>query len=77
MIAALVTGVLGCIAWLFFKHGLNASQISEVSQALRVPRAPLYFFFAASCGLSALAALSIAITGPMTDPEDATEEALT
>jgi TRAP-type transport system small permease protein len=77
LIAALVTATLATIAWLFFKHGLNATQIFEVSQALRVPRAPLYFFIAASCGLSALAALSIAITGPMIDPEDAAEEELT
>lgn len=77
LIAVLVTGVLTTIAWLFFRHGLNAGQISEVSQALRVPRAPLYFFMAASCGLSALAALGIAFTGPMIDPEDAGEEELT
>ncbi len=72
--AALVTVVLAVIAWLFVKHGLNATRISEVSQALRVPRAPLYFFIAASCALSALAALAIAFTGPMVDPEDTHEE---
>lgn len=71
---ALVTGVLAVVAWLFIKHGLNATQISEVSQALRVPRAPLYFFMAASCALSALAALAITFTGPMVDPKDTHEE---
>lgn len=74
LISALVTVVLAVIAWLFVKHGLNASQISEVSQALRVPRAPLYFYMALSCALSALAALVIAMTGPMVDPEDTHED---
>ncbi len=60
--------------WLFVKHGLNASRISEVSQALRVPRGPLYFFMALSCALSALAALIVAVTGPMIDPKDTHEE---
>lgn len=74
LVALLVTVVLAVIAWLFVKHGLNASRISEVSQALRVPRAPLYFFMALSCALSALAALIVAVTGPMIDPEDTNEE---
>ncbi len=74
LISLLVTTVLGVIAWLFVKHGLNATRISEVSQALRVPRAPLYFFMALGCALSALAALAIAFTGPMVDPEDTHEE---
>ena len=75
--SVLVTLVLAVIAFLFVKHGLNASRISEVSQALRVPRAPLYFFMALSCALSAAAALIVAITGPMVDPEDThAEEAL-
>ncbi|MDO8881792.1 TRAP transporter small permease [Pseudotabrizicola sp.] len=77
VISVIVVGVLALIAWLFFKHGLNASRISEVSQALRVPRAPLYFFMAFSCALSALAALGIALKGPMADPKDThTEDAL-
>lgn len=74
LIAGLTTAVLALIAWLFVRHGVNASQISEVSQALRVPRAPLYFFMALSCALSALAALAIAVTGPMVDPNDTHEE---
>lgn len=68
--SALVVVVLATIAWLFFKHGLNAFRISEVSQALRAPRGPLYFFMAFSSALSALAALAIAFTGPMIDRED-------
>lgn len=39
-----------------------------------MPRAPLYFFMAVSCALSALAALAIAVTGPMVDPTDTHEE---
>jgi TRAP-type C4-dicarboxylate transport system permease small subunit len=70
----LVTSILAVAAWLFIKHGLNASQIAEVSQALRVPRAPLYFFMAASCGLSAMAAIAITFAGPMVDPTDTHKE---
>lgn len=71
--SALVVVVLAMIAWLFFKHGLNAFRISEVSQALRAPRGPLYFFMAFSSALSALAALAIAFTGPMVDRQDGPE----
>lgn len=74
LISVLVTAVLALVAWLFIKHGLNAARISEVSQALRVPRGPLYFYMASSCALSALAALAIAFTGPMVDPKDTHEE---
>lgn len=74
LIALLVTIAFAVVGWLFVKHGLNASRISEVSQALRIPRAPLYFFMAASCVLSAFAALTVAVTGPMVDPEDTHEE---
>lgn len=74
IISALVTLILALIAWLFIKHGLNAARISEVSQALRVPRGPLYFYMAASCALSALASLAIAFSGPMIDPDDTHEE---
>jgi hypothetical protein len=73
-IALLTAAVFGLVAWLFVKHGLNASKILEVSQALRIPRAPLYFFMALSTGLSALAAVAIALTGPMVDPEDTHKE---
>ncbi|NKX44597.1 TRAP transporter small permease [Roseicyclus persicicus] len=72
--AVLVVGLLALLAWLFVRHGLNAGRISEVSQALRVPREPLYLFMAASFALSTLAAAAIALTGPMTDPEDTHEE---
>jgi TRAP-type C4-dicarboxylate transport system permease small subunit len=74
LITLLVTVVLAVIAWLFFNHALNASRISEVSQALGVPRGPLYFYMSFSCALSALAALVIGITGPMVDPTDTHEE---
>lgn len=70
----LIAVIFATIAWLFVKHGLNASKISEMSQALRIPRGPLYFFMAVSCGLSAMAALVIGITGPMIDVNDTHEE---
>ena len=70
----LVVAVLALMAWLFVRHGLNAASISEVSQALRIPRGVLYFFMAASCALSALAALAIAFYGPMVDPKDTHKE---
>jgi TRAP-type C4-dicarboxylate transport system permease small subunit len=72
--AVLVVGILCLLAWLFVRHGLNAARISEVSQALRLPRGPLYLFIAASFALSALAAAAIALTGPMVDPNDTHEE---
>ncbi|WP_254604184.1 TRAP transporter small permease [Leisingera sp. ANG59] len=70
----LVAAVLGMMAWLFVKHGLNASSISEVSQALRVPRAPLYFFMALSCALSALAAFAVVLGSPLADAATAHKE---
>ena len=69
-----VAVILGLIAWLFVRHAMNAAQISEVSQALRLPRAPLYGVVAASCALSAAAALMVAVGGPMVDEEDTSEE---
>lgn len=72
--ALLVVVVLGLLSWLFIRHGLNAARISEVSQALRVPREPLYMFIAASFALSALAAAATALTGPMIDADDTHEE---
>jgi TRAP-type transport system small permease protein len=72
--AVMVVGILCLLTWLFVRHGLNAARISEVSQALRLPRAPLYLFIAASFALSALAAAAISLTGAMTDPADTYEE---
>lgn len=71
---ALIATVLGIVSWLFFKQGINASQISEVSQALRVPRAPLYYFMSLSCALSSVTALIVAFKGPMVDPANTHEE---
>ncbi|WP_241477374.1 TRAP transporter small permease [Leisingera sp. ANG-S5] len=70
----LVAAVLGLMAWLFVKHGLNASSISEVSQALWVPRAPLYFFMALSCALSALAAFAVVLGRPLADAKNTHKE---
>jgi TRAP-type C4-dicarboxylate transport system permease small subunit len=72
--AVLVVAILCLLSWLFIRHGLNAARISEVSQALRLPRGPLYLFIAISFALSALAAAAIALTGPMVDADDTHEE---
>lgn len=72
--AVLVVGTLCLLAWLFVRHGLNAARISEVSQALRIPRELLYLFIGASFALSAVAAAAIALTGPMVDADDTHEE---
>lgn len=77
LISMLVTLVLALLAWLFARQGLNSIQISDVSQALRIPRAPVYFFMAFSAALSAAAAFATAFWGPMVDPDLTTgEEAL-
>lgn len=70
----LVVAVLGLLAWVFLRHGFNAARIAEVSQALRLPRGPLYFFIATSFALSAIAAAAVALSGPMVDPEETHEE---
>jgi TRAP-type transport system small permease protein len=72
--AILLVSILCLLAWLFIRHGLNAARISEVSQALRLPRGPLYLFIAASFALSAFAAAAIALFGPMVDADDTHEE---
>lgn len=66
--AVLVAVVLALVSFLFLRHAMNAAAISEVSQALRVPRAPLYAFMAFSAALSVLA------NGPMVDPADRHQE---
>ena len=72
-----VAVILGLIAWLFFKQADTARAIREVSQALNVPRAPLYLYISASAALSSLAALITAFTGPFrTESTQHTEEAL-
>jgi TRAP-type transport system small permease protein len=69
-----VAAVFALMAWLFVGHSMNAAAISEVSQALRIPRAPLYLFMAGSAALSAIAAIVIGISGPMVDPADKHKE---
>jgi TRAP-type transport system small permease protein len=69
-----VAAVFALMAWLFVGHSMNAAAISEVSQALRIPRGPLYLFMAGSAALSAIAAIIIGISGPMVDPADKHKE---
>lgn len=70
--AFFVAAILGLISWLFVEHALNAGQIKEVSQALGVPRQPIYFYMAASCALSAIAALVKLYTGPLRSEQNET-----
>ena len=63
------------LTWLFFQQGVTAGQISEVSQALRIPRGPIYFYMSGSCALSALAAALTAFTGPVSTDFDTAEDA--
>lgn len=70
LISVLVTFVLALLAVLFVRQGLNSVQISDVSQALHIPRAPVYFFMASSAALSAVAAFATAFWGPMIDPDE-------
>ncbi|MCH8466165.1 MAG: TRAP transporter small permease subunit [Roseinatronobacter sp.] len=71
----LVAVIFALLAWLFFRQATTASQISEVSQALRIPRAPLYYYMSASCALSALAAAVTSVTGHMAADADNSEDA--
>jgi TRAP-type C4-dicarboxylate transport system permease small subunit len=71
----LVAAIFALLAGLFFRQGMTAGQISEVSQALRIPRGPIYFYMSASCGCSAFAAAITAFTGPMPIDQDISEDA--
>ena len=75
LIGLMVAAILALMAWLFFRQGLTAGQISEVSQALRIPRGPIYFYISASCALSAIAAALTAFTGPMPTDQTLSEDA--
>jgi TRAP-type C4-dicarboxylate transport system permease small subunit len=55
--------ILAVVAWVFFNHAENAQTIREVSQALNVPRAPLYVYMAYSAALSSVLAFVAAIMG--------------
>ncbi|QDZ01296.1 hypothetical protein FQ775_13400 [Nitratireductor mangrovi] len=57
LIGVAVAVILAVVAWLFFNQAANAQAIREVSQALRIPRAPLYVYFGLSAALSAVMAL--------------------
>jgi TRAP-type transport system small permease protein len=71
----IVAVILALLAWVFVQQGANAGQISEVSQALRIPRGPIYFYMSASCALSAVAAVLTAFTGPVPTDFNAAEDA--
>lgn len=49
--------ILLLVAWTFLQSALDAADISDVSNELRIPRGPLYLFIATSALLSALGLL--------------------
>lgn len=67
--AMLAAAIFALIAYLFFHQAVEAGQTKEVSQALNIPRGPLYVFMGLSCALSAAAASLIAFTGPLRDED--------
>lgn len=69
LISILIAAILGLLAYLFYEQALDAAAIAEVSQALNVPRAPLYYLMSACCGFASVAALITGFSGPMDDPE--------
>jgi TRAP-type transport system small permease protein len=71
----IVAAIFALLSWLFFQQGITAGQISEVSQALRIPRDPIYFYMSASCALSALAAALTTFAGPVSTDFDIAEDA--
>lgn len=56
-IVLLIVAVLLLVAWTFLQSALEAGEISDVSNELRLPRGPLYLFMMVSALLSALGLL--------------------
>jgi TRAP-type C4-dicarboxylate transport system permease small subunit len=59
VVDVLIAAVLGLIAWQYFIAIGEAREISEVSQALSIPRWWMYSFIALTTALAALAALTV------------------
>jgi TRAP-type C4-dicarboxylate transport system permease small subunit len=66
--------ILALMSWLFFKQAETARDIREVSQALNVPRSPLYIYISMSCALSACVAGITAFIGPIKTTDTQTSE---
>ncbi len=66
--------ILALMSWLFFKQAETARDIREVSQALNVPRSPLYIYISMSCALSACVAGITAFIGPLKTTDTQTSE---
>lgn len=54
IVILLMVVILLLVAWTFLQSALEAADISDVSNELRLPRGPLYLFIAISALLSAL-----------------------
>lgn len=57
VIVLLIVTILLLVAWTFLQSALEAGEISDVSNELRLPRGPLYLFMMFSALLSALGLL--------------------
>ncbi|MGB1011660.1 MAG: TRAP transporter small permease [Thiolinea sp.] len=57
VIVLLIVTILLLVAWTFLQSALEAGEISDVSNELRLPRGPLYLFMIASALLSVLGLL--------------------
>jgi TRAP-type C4-dicarboxylate transport system permease small subunit len=68
-IALLIALIMGLLAYLFHMQALDAGEISEVSQALNIPREPVFHLMSICCGFAAVAALVAGFAKPIDDPE--------
>lgn len=57
VIVLLIAFILLLVAWTFLQSALEAGEISDVSNELRLPRGPLYLFISVSALISALGLL--------------------
>jgi TRAP-type C4-dicarboxylate transport system permease small subunit len=70
VVDVLMAGVFGLIAWQYFIAIGEAREMSEVSQALTIPRWWMYTFIALTTGLAALAALTVGPPRHSDHPEE-------
>lgn len=68
----LIAAVLGLIAWQYFIAIGEAREMSEVSQALNIPRWWMYSFIAFTTALAAVAALTVGPPRHTDHPEEST-----
>lgn len=66
----LIAAVLGLIAWQYFIAIGEAREMSEVSQALNIPRAWMYTFISFTTALASVAALTVGPPRHAEHPEE-------